>query len=195
MIPTTGNSTVSVYPLTPDRWADLDTLFGEHGSGGGCWCMWWRLTDEQYRKQAGQANKRAFKKIVNSGEAPGVLVYVGKQPAGWCSIAPREQFGRLERSPLLKRVDDKPVWSIVCYYVDRLFRGQGLMEHLTRGAIELAIDRGARIIEAYPFEISENFSASQAYTGTVPLMRELGFVEVLRRASDRPIMRYYVDEH
>jgi GNAT superfamily N-acetyltransferase len=189
-----GHSSVEVFPLTPDRWSDLDTLFGTHGAGGGCWCMWWRLTDERFRKQAGQTNKRAFKKIVDAGEMPGVLAYVEKQPAGWCSIAPREKFGRLERSPLLKRVDDKPVWSIVCYYVDRLFRGQGLMEHLTRGAIELATDRGAGIIEAYPFEISEDFSASQAYTGTVPLMRGLGFVEIIRRTSDRPIMRYFVEQ-
>jgi len=156
--------------------------------------MWWRLTDEQYHKQVGQVNKRAFKKIVNAGAMPGVLAYIGKQPAGWCSIAPREQFGRLERSPLLKRVDDKPVWAIVCYYVDRLFRGQGLMEHLTRGAIELASDQGARIIEAYPVEITENFSPSQAYTGTVSVMRNIGFVEVLRRSPDRPIMRYYIKQ-
>ena len=188
-----GRSSVEIFPLTPDRWADIDTLFGEHGAGG-CWCMWWRLTDEQYHKQVGQVNKRAFKKIVNAGAMPGVLAYIGKQPAGWCSIAPREQFGRLERSPLLKRVDDKPVWAIVCYYVDRLFRGQGLMEHLTRGAIELASDQGARIIEAYPVEITENFSPSQAYTGTVSVMRNIGFVEVLRRSPDRPIMRYYIKQ-
>jgi len=29
--PTLGGSAVKVYPLTPDRWADLDTLFGTNG--------------------------------------------------------------------------------------------------------------------------------------------------------------------
>jgi GNAT superfamily N-acetyltransferase len=184
---------VRFLPLTPERWADLDLLFGEHGAYGGCWCMWWRLTSQQFQKQVGRANKVAFKKIVDSGEIPGILVYVRGQPAGWCSLGPREQFGRLERSPVLKKVDDRRVWSLVCYYVDKLYRRQRLMEQLTVAAIEYAESQGAGILEAYPVEMAGRFKPAQAYTGVAPVLRKLGFVEILRRTPDRPIMRYYLD--
>ena len=155
--------------------------------------MWWRLTSQQFQQQAGRANRQAFKKIVDSGEVPGILAYIGGQPAGWCSVGPRERFGRLERSPVLKRVDDRQVWSLVCYYVDRLYRRQGLMEKLTLAAIDHADNSGARIVEAYPVEMTESRKPADAYTGIAPVLRGLGFVEVMRRTPSRPIMRYYLE--
>jgi GNAT superfamily N-acetyltransferase len=154
--------------------------------------MWWRLTSRQFQEQVGRANKLALRKIVNSGESPGILAYVNGQPAGWCSLGPREEFGRLERSPVLKRIDNLPVWSLVCYYVDRLYRRQGLMEKLTLAAIDFAEGKGARIVEAYPVEMTGHFKPAEAYTGVARVLRELGFAEVLRRTPDRPIMRYYL---
>ena len=152
--------------------------------------MWWRLTDAEYQEQRGEANRWAMKKLVDSGRMPGVIAYVDGEPAGWCSAGPREDFVRLERSTLLKRVDSEPVWSIVCYYVNRRFRGHGLTEHLTRGAVEHAGTQGVQIIEAYPFEVARGSSPSGAYTGVADVLRKVGFVEVARPSSDRPIMRY-----
>jgi hypothetical protein len=43
-------------PVTPDRWQDLEVLFGKNGAYSGCWCMWWRETRSQFGKQAGQGN-------------------------------------------------------------------------------------------------------------------------------------------
>ena len=105
------------HPLTPERWQDLETLFGPRGACGGCWCMWWRLKRSQYVKQKGPGNRRALKKIVDSGEIPGLLAYADGQPIAWCSVGPREAYSTLERSRILKRVDDKPVWSVVCFVV------------------------------------------------------------------------------
>jgi len=180
---------VKVLPLVPDRWKDLESVVGSTGDSG-CWCMWWRLGDEEFEEQRGEPNKIALKHIVDSGKAPGVIAYVGNQPAGWCSIGPRQDFARLESSFLFGKVDDKPVWSIVCYYVNRAFRGRGLMEHLTRGALELAASQGVHIVEAYPVELAEGSSSSGAYTGIAAVLRRLGFVDVARRLPDRPIMRY-----
>jgi GNAT superfamily N-acetyltransferase len=187
-------STVKFQALTPENWPDLDILFGTHGTYGGCWCMWWRLTSSEFRKQLGRGNKRAMKKIVDSGEVPGILAYVGGQPAGWCSFGPREKFGRLERSPTLRRVDQEPVWSIVCYYVDKTYRGQGLMEKLTRAAIDYAGGQGVKIVEGYPLELTGKVRLEAAFTGIAPLFRQMGFVEVLRRAENRPIMRYFIEK-
>jgi hypothetical protein len=52
--------------------------------------------------------------IIAAGKEPGLLVYHRHKPVSWISIAPREDFPVLDRSPTLKRVDDQSVWSISC---------------------------------------------------------------------------------
>jgi hypothetical protein len=104
-------------PLTDKEWPDFLTLFEEHGPQQGCWCMYWRLKRAECQRQFGEGNKLAFKKIVDSGKVPGTLAYLDGQPVGWCSIAPREEFSVLDRSPTLKRIDDLPVWALVCFFL------------------------------------------------------------------------------
>jgi GNAT superfamily N-acetyltransferase len=181
------------HPVPPGRWHDLETLFGKNGAYGGCWCMWWRVTRSQFGKQAGQGNKEALKAIVDSGEVPGILAYANGQPIAWCSVAPREAFPSLERSRTLKKVDDQPVWSIVCFFIARPFRRQGLMVKLLSAAVEYAKKHGAKIVEGYPIEPKQsNLSGSSGFTGILSAFQEVGFVEVLRRSENRPIMRYCI---
>jgi GNAT superfamily N-acetyltransferase len=90
-------------------------------------------------------------------------------------------------------VDDQPAWSIVCFFVARPFRGQGVTEALIRAAIAYAEEQGARIVEAYPI-IPENSKnpALEAFTGVVSTFERLGFERVIQRSKIRPIMRYVV---
>ena len=105
-------SRLRVVPLTPERWDDFVKLFGPRGACGGCWCMSPRQTASEYEKKKGPANRRAMRRLVHSGKRPpGLLAYLGREAVGWCSIEPREVFGRLERSRILAPVDDKPVIS------------------------------------------------------------------------------------
>ncbi len=180
------------HPLTSERWDDLEALFGEHGAYGGCWCMWWRLTRAQFAKQIGEGNRRALRQIVESGEVPGILAYAGAQPVAWCSIGPRESFPALERSRKLKRVDDQPVWSIVCFFVAEPFRRQGLMVPLLRAAVEYARKHGATIVEGYPVESQRVGSGASGYMGIASAFRAAGFTEVLRRSENQAVMRYFV---
>lgn len=183
-------SSLEIHPLTPERWSDVEKLFGERGACGGCWCMWWRLTRSQFTKQKGAGNKKALRKIVAAGRVPGLLAYAGSQPIAWCSMAPREDFPVLERSRILKRVDNAPVWSVVCFFVARPFRRKGVTVKLLRAAVEYARARGARIVEGYPVEPRKGAMPDVfAYTGTASAFRKAGFTEVLRRSQSRPIMR------
>jgi GNAT superfamily N-acetyltransferase len=179
--------------VTPERWGDLEKLFGVRGASGGCWCMWWRLPRAQFNQQVGQKNKEALKAIVESGEPPGLLAYAGDEPIAWCSVGPREVFSALDRSRTLKRVDDEPVWSIVCFFVAKPYRRQGVMAPVLAAAVEYARAHGARIVEGYPVEPAKALSGYSGYTGVVSAFRKAGFVEVLRRGS-RPIMRRFVEE-
>ncbi len=176
------------HPLIPERWTELEKLFGKHGAAGGCWCMWWRQTRAEFSGQHGEPNRIAFKAIVESGIVPGLLAYSDGEPVGWCAVEPRESYPALARSRTLARVDDEPVWSVPCFYVARHFRGRGLMRDLLTAAINWAGRHGARIVEAYPLEPKSNLHDSSIYS-VVPVFREAGFVEVLRRSERQPIMR------
>ena len=98
-----------VHPATPDRWHDLERLFGAKGACGGCWCMLWRLPRGEYDRGKGEGNRAAMRVLIAAGKAPGLLAYVGKEPVGWCAVAPRAVYPGLERSRILKPVDDRPV--------------------------------------------------------------------------------------
>jgi len=178
-------------PATPDRWKDLEKLFGERGACGGCWCMFWRLPRKKWEEGKGAANKRALKKIVSGGDLPpGILGYVKGEPIAWCAIAPREAYPALERSRVLKPVDDKPVWSVSCLFVLKAYRRKGVSVRMLEAAAAFARSNGARIVEGYPVEpTSERAPDPFIWTGTASAFRKAGFKEVARRSATRPIMR------
>ncbi|MFQ5805106.1 MAG: GNAT family N-acetyltransferase [Phycisphaerae bacterium] len=181
------------WPLTAQRWSDLETLFGERGACGGCWCMWWRLTRAEFEKRKGAQNKRAMKRIVNCGEVPGLLAYADGEPIGWCAVGPREWYPVLQRSRVLKPVDDQPVWAVTCFFIAKPYRGKGISVKLLKAAVALAKKNGARIVEGYPVEPKKGrMPDAFAWTGLAAAFRKAGFVEVLRRSETRPIMRYVV---
>jgi GNAT superfamily N-acetyltransferase len=184
-------SATEFFPLTPDRWNDLERLFGDRGACGGCWCMWWRLTASEFEDRKGAPNRRAFRRIVGSGDPPGILAYVEGKPVGWCAVAPRADLPRLGRSRILKPVDDLPVWSITCFFVARPFRCRGLSVALLRAAVEYAVSRGATVVEGYPVEPrQERMPDAFAWFGLASAFTKAGFREVARRSETRPIMRH-----
>ncbi len=182
-----------VRNLTPALWSDFVELFGKKGAYGGCWCMWWRLSRREFEIGQGAGNRRAMKRLVDSGNIPGLLGYKGGMAIGWCSIAPREQYAALERSRVLKRLDGEPVWSIVCFYIHKAYHGQGVGEKLIRGAVEYAGSRGAKIVEAYPtIPRSRKLPPVSSFMGLPQIFRKVGFAECKRPSASKVIMRYYV---
>jgi GNAT superfamily N-acetyltransferase len=180
---------VTVHPVTAERWEDLTALFGQNGAYSGCWCMWWRESAKDFERLGSQGNRRAMRSVVRRGAVPGLLAYRDGRPVGWVSIAPRSEFPRLQRSPRLKPVDGQPVWSVVCFFIHRRHRRTGVARALLAAAIDHAARNGARIVEAYPVDpAARRYSNAEAYTGLVPLFEEAGFREVARR-ENRPIMR------
>ncbi len=180
-------------PLTIDRWDDFNELFGPRGACGGCWCMYWRQTHSEFELNKGDNNKRAMKALVKSGEVPGIIAYERDEPVAWCSIAPRARFSRLGRSHILKPVDDKPVWSVVCFFIAKRARKRGVSLAILNAAVTYAFEHGALIIEGYPVEPKRGKTADVfAYTGLASAFTRAGFDEVARRSETRPIMRLVV---
>jgi GNAT superfamily N-acetyltransferase len=98
-----------------------------------------------------------------------------------------ESYGALERFRALARVDDKPVWSVVCFFVDRSVRRAGVTEQLLRAAVEYAREQGAAIIEGYPVE-----PRPRLYTcmGSPSTFRRAGFRDVTPLGRVRRVVRW-----
>ena len=153
-----------------------------------------RLPAAQWERQKGAANRAAFRRVVDEGPPPGVLAYADGAPVGWCAVAPREVYVRLERSRSLRRIDAEPVWSISCLFVARPQRRTGVSVALLRAAVEFARGQGARIVEGYPVEPrTDSMPDVFAWTGTASAFRAAGFVEAARGSPSRPIMRCVVE--
>ncbi len=188
----------SFQPLTNNNWKDFALLFGPKGACGGCWCMTWRLTSTDYNRMKGEENKKAMQHIV-SKSSPGIIAYADDVPAGWCAIAPRKEYIRLETSRILQRVDEKEVWSVSCFFIKKDFRRKGLSTALLKAAAAFAFKKGALIIEGYPTDTKKvkakdggkNIPPVFVWTGLAATFSNAGFKEAARRSDSRPIMRLY----
>lgn len=181
------------YPLTKENWKDFEKLFGKNGACAGCWCMYWRTRRKDFVALKGEGNKKAIKRIVNNGTVPGIIAYADDEPVGWCSVSPRSDFPVLANSRILKPVDDKPVWSVVCFFIKKDFRKIGLSTELLQAASEYVKSKKGKIIEGYPIEPKQNKMPDVfAWTGFTSAFLNAGFKEIERRSETRPIMRKFL---
>ncbi len=180
-------------PVTEERWDDFENLFGPNGAYSGCWCMWWRITRSEFERNGNTGNRTSMKDLVGSGVVPGILGYENGEPVGWCSVAPREHFGSLNRSRVLKPVDEQPVWSIVCFFIHRDHRNQGVGTKLLEGAIQYAADQGAEIVEAYPTKPrGKKLDPASSFMGIPKVFERAGFEKVADPSEAKAIMRYFI---
>ncbi len=177
------------HPLTSDRWSDLVALFDHHGNPGYCWCMTWRLTSTQYKRLDSAGRRAALESLVKAGVPIGLLAYEDGEPIGWCSIAPRETYPRLEKSKVLKRLDDAATWSVVCFFVKREQRRQGVSLQLLKAAMAYAKSQGAKIIEGYPVEPDQSYR----FMGAPSIFEQADFYVAATESNGRRIMRYTVE--
>lgn len=181
---------VECHPVTSERWCDFETLFGPRGACGGCWCMLWRCSRADFDRNKGDGNRDAMRNLIESGTQPGILAYRDGQAVGWCAVAPREDYPGLARSRILRPVDDTPVWSVSCLFVDKDHRGQGISVALLQGALEFVGQRGGSVVEGYPVEPkNDQMPPAFAWTGLASAFLKAGFTEVARGSETRPIVR------
>jgi len=185
-----ADSKITIVPVTPGRWKDLVRLFGPRGACAGCWCMYFRLPRSEFDRRVGASNRRALQRLVAGGRKPGLLAYLDGEPAGWVALAPRTDYPLLARSRILAPVDERPAWSVVCFFVARAARGHDVTVALLRQAAVFARKQGAPCLEGYPVDTSRGrIPDTFAYHGVASAFERAGFREVMRRSPTRPIMR------
>jgi GNAT superfamily N-acetyltransferase len=173
-------------PVTKDRWPDMLELF-DRPIVRTCFCMFFRKTGAA--TGIGRENRRAMQALVDGGIVPGLIGYEDGVPVAWLSLGPREDYPKLRRSPIMKPVDNRPVWSIVCFFVAPEARGRGLSKMMLQAAVDYARSRGARLIEAYPVDKPGPSDPDVMFFGAWSMYERAGFHEVARRRPARPVVR------
>jgi GNAT superfamily N-acetyltransferase len=186
---------IIVRPLTPDQWSDLEAVFNAKGCSvaRGCWCMFYRRSGKRPTLPPGltpsEASRAELRSLAESDPPPGLIGYRGAVPVGWVSLGPREDYAKLQRSPVMKPVDEQPVWSVVCFVVPSKHRRQGVAKALLAGAVEYARKRGVTLLEAYPIDKPDRSADDSLWFGAKTMYDAAGFVEVARRRPARPVVR------
>jgi GNAT superfamily N-acetyltransferase len=183
----TAIDAIEVVSATPDRWDDVVTILGRGGDVG-CWCQAPRGIAVGYGKSEPGARRAALRAQLADDPPAGMLAYVGGEVAGWCGFGPRQRLPRLERSRTIPKVDDEPVWSVLCFNVRPGFRRQGVAAALLEGVVDYARRSGAPGVEAYPVDPDGGrVDVSFGYVGVTPMFEKLGFERIVETAaqSDR----------
>ena len=175
-------------PVTRAIRIDFERLFSSPGAPKHCWCMVWRRTPGEARHHDGPGRKRQMMKRIAEGVPVGLLAYRDQEPIAWVSVAPRDTYRHLGGLPVKA---GEIVWSIVCLFVPRRLRGQGIARRLIAAAVDYARGEGASIVEAYPVDAA---APSYRFMGFVPLFAEAGFREIGRVGKRRHVMRLSLDD-
>ena len=174
---------IDVVPATADRWPDVVTLLGGNGDRG-CWCQAPRGRAVGYGKNAPGARREALRTQLDEDPPAGMLAYIDGEVAGWCGFGPRPRLPRLERSRTIPKVDDKPVWSVLCFNVRVGYRRRGVAAALLDGVVDLARLSGAPGVEAYPIDPGGGrVDTSFGYVGVTPMFEKAGFQRVVETAA------------
>lgn len=183
---------MQIAPASPATWDALAALFREGGDPRWCWCQFWRLRSKDMRDLKVPELRERLQEQVAAGaagdaEPPGLVALDDEGRAvGWVSLAPRDAYERITHSRVIPKVDDRPVWSIVCFAVSASARGRGVARELLAAAIDFARTEGAIALEAYPQRVQagERIHPNAAYAGTLPMFERAGFSVVAEKASD-----------
>ncbi len=175
-------------PVTKETLPDLALFLRRNPGFRQCSCMRWRLLDGDFRNLTQKDRAFALRSLAETGARVGILAYVDGVPIGWCSVAPRESYKALGES-VVPRIDDAPVWSVVCFYVDARWRRKGISLQLLRAAVEYARAEGAKIIEGYPVEPAVT---REPQMGSSSTFLKAGFRDVTPPGKGHRVMRNVV---
>jgi GNAT superfamily N-acetyltransferase len=180
-------------PVTKKNYDKFVALFGNRGACASCWCMFYRSTPAEYKEgKSNDGNKNKMKDLIWKGNPVGLIAIYEGQAIAWCALAPREDYMKLAKSRVHKRIDDLPVWSIPCFFIDKKFRRKGVSVALLKGAVEYAKKAGIKVLEAYPtIPTTATLPDSFVWVGLYKSFERAGFTIVDRTSKSRPMVRYY----
>jgi GNAT superfamily N-acetyltransferase len=184
---------LKLQPLTVDNWHLFEDVMGEKGGCGGCWCMYFRMSSTEFPNDKYEGHKGRMYDLVKAGNPTGLIATINKEAVGWIAFAPREDHKRIENSRAFKRIDDKPVWSITCFFIKKEFRKMGLSEQMIKGVIDFAKKKRIKTREAYPaIPYSDKVPAPFLWVGILSAFTKNGFEVVQQNGKSRAMVRFEI---
>jgi GNAT superfamily N-acetyltransferase len=185
-----------VLPATGDRFALVEHALTGGGDGGSCWCRWLLDTRAVFDASTREERRAALRtELTGSTVAPGLVLTIDGEAAGWVRVAPRTAQPGVLRTQVVRKgsaepAQDDAVWAVTCFVVRREHRGSGVAAALLDAAVAHATANGARVIEGYPVDRAQRPKAtsSELWHGTVGLFARAGFAETGRATPARPVM-------
>lgn len=176
-------------PATADRWDDVVTILGGNGDKG-CWCQAPRGIARGDGIDPAATRPQRLREQLDRDPPPGMLAYVDGEVAGWLGFGPRPLLPRLERSRTIPKIDEVPVWSILCFNIRAGYRRRGVATALLDNVIDFARRAGAPGLEAYPIDPEgARVDAGFGYVGLTPWFERRGFRRIVETDahSDRRV--------
>ena len=176
-------------PVSPEDWRAIETLFGNKGACGGCWCMYWRVErgGRTWDAMRGAPARSAFRQFVEASKVRAILAFAASAPVAWVCLGPYEDFPRLRTVRALLRKRPAGVWSVVCLYILPRFRRHGLGTRLLRASVEFARSEGARVLEGYPVPARGSMPGAFVWTGVPSMFKQVGFEPLPNPTGGRQI--------
>lgn len=175
---------MSEFTFVPASPRHLDDVLEVVPSGHGCTCQYFRMSSGDYSRSDQKTRVEALRRQLAGTPAPGMIAYLGEIPVAWCGFGPRSDLERLVRSRTIPKVDEREVWSIVCFNVRTGYRRQGITKGLLTAVVEYARRMGAPALEAYPIDPADSrVSTAFLYVGTLATFEEAGFHKVVQTGS------------
>ena len=184
---------ITVLPVDEARFDDVQTVLGATGQPARCQCQGYRLGWHTRHTDDVQGRRELLRDQVLEGH--GLLAYLDGEPVGWCSIAPRSDYPYLRKTTWAGRTEDKDdpgIWAATCFVTRTGFRHQGVSRALAAGTVELARDRGARAVEAYPMKPApgKEVTWGEMHVGALSAFLAAGFRIVHVPSLRRAVVRY-----
>jgi GNAT superfamily N-acetyltransferase len=185
-------SDYTIRSLTPDTWDAFAALCERHnGVFGGCWCTWFHTMHAE-KEFTYEGNRALKKRLVEEGRAHAALVMDGDDAIAWCNYgSPAELPNMKHRKQYEEETDLLPDYRLVCMFVDKRYRRQGLLDVAMRGALELIGEAGGGVVEGYPHD-TQGQRCAVLYGGTRNLFERAGFAYVRPKGTRNCVMRITV---
>jgi GNAT superfamily N-acetyltransferase len=184
---------IVVRPVEGSLFDDVQTVFGATGQAARCQCQGYRQGWYAQHSDDVPGRRELLRDQVLEGH--GLVAHLDGEPVGWCSMAPRRDYGYLRQTTWKGRHEDRDdagVWAVTCFVTRAGFRHRGVSRALVGGTIDLGRDRGARAVEAYPMKpaAGKDVTWGEMHVGALSAFLSAGFQVVHVPSLRRAVVRY-----
>jgi hypothetical protein len=96
-------SAITVVRANAASCADLQAIFGTRGAAFRCQCQRYKLAPREAFRSFGveermrRLHEQTACRHADAERTSGLVAYLDGEPAGWCAIQPRSEYGGLRR--------------------------------------------------------------------------------------------------